>query len=412
MQTETVIGIDLCSDYTVLHRYGTEQVTTIPTVICRDREEEVFSIGEEAYRRTLRGGGVLVDKLLRLARRGGTATIGGTCYEAGQLLQIFLKKALCAVLKTEEPSFRTVSSLIITLSKNSEDSIGAVRDAARAIGFSEDRLRIISHTEAMMYYILSGEKEFFSSAVALFDLSEEKLFYYEMKVIRGMQRMSVVGEGRPMDESFNLDILKNEAGRKLGDNILLACAEKLMAKKNYSAVFLTGKGFEQIDSFPQFREFICRRRRVLAEQGLFARGASAAAMDRRREQTAFPYVFICESRLQVDVSMNIRRRNREERLLLASAGEFWEETRGRIEVIPWQQDYVDIDIQPVDRLRGKKTVRIPLKGFPERPDRCTRVSIDLSFPSAGRMRLCLSDEGLGEIFPRSDACVIEEIELT
>lgn len=477
----TAIGIDLCGDYTSIHIYGKEDALLIPTVICRDKDAELFSIGEEAYRRTLTGGGVLVDKLLRLAAKDGTATIGGVCYRARQLLGIFLTEAVKEALlqnrtlreMTAEPetaegelliaslnlsketevkketgssgetvSFSQteaaaaaesavsakavkavlredkntdwraeVSELCVTLPELSENELSAAREALDLLGLPKKRVHILSHTEAMMYYVLSREKEFYNSTVALFNLSEEKLFYYEMKVLRGLQKINVAGDGVPMDEGFNIDILKSEAGRKLGDNILFGCAEKMMAKKNYSSVFLTGKGFEEIDYFPQFKEFICRRRRACTEKALFARGASEAAFDRTREQTAFPYVFLCESRLRADISLNVVTKNREERLMLASAGDAWSDIRGRIEFIPHKQDYIDIDISPADRILKRKTVRIPLQGFPERPDRCTRISLEVSFRNAEHMHLCLKDKGLGELFPKSDVCIYEEIEI-
>ena len=150
---------------------------------------------------------------------------------------------------------------------------------------------------------------------------------------------------------------------------------------------------------------------MLAEKGLFAIGASAAAYDRTCPETAFPYVFICESRLRCDISMNVVTRNREERLILAAAGDPWAETRSRIELIPYQQNYIDLDIMPADRLRKPKTVRIPLMGFPERPDRCTRLLVELSFPSADKLRVGIRDKGLGEIFPKTDASIYEEIDI-
>ncbi|MDO4265388.1 MAG: DUF5716 family protein [Eubacteriales bacterium] len=407
------VGIDLCSDYTELHIYGNDNTVSIPTVICRDREKELFSIGEEAYRRTLGGGGVLVDKLLRLALRNGTATIGGTCYRGRALLSVFLKEALSELLSGEEPLSlpEAVTELVITVPVLSEEAEETVRSAVSPLGIPEERIRLIGHTEAMMYYVLSRDRDLYNSTVAVFNLSEEKLFYYEMKVLRGIRRQSVAGEGAPMDEGFSLDILKNEAGRKLGDSILASFAGRVMARKNYSAVFLTGKGFEETEHFPQFCELICRRRKVLSESGLFARGASEAANDRQRPESAFPYIFLCESRIASDISMEVMTRTREERILLTEAGTPWTEAGGRVEVIPSRQDYIGIDIVPVDKSRKQKNVKIPLMGFPTRPDRCTRVQIELSFSSARKLKLCLRDKGFGEIFPGTDACIYEEIEI-
>lgn len=406
----TAIGIDLCGDDTTVHISGSEEAFTLPTVICRERETERFSVGEEAYRRTLDGEGVLVDKLLRLAERGGTATIGGTCYKAQELLNLFLREAVSRVLP-EGSDVSEIGALTVSVTAPKGGAREAALTAARSLGLPADRIRVIGHTEAMMYYILSGEQAFYHNTAALYHLTEEGLFYYEMQLLRGVRRVSAAGDGMALDEGFNLDILKTEAGRKLGDSILVSCAGKLMARKNYSAVFLTGKGFADMDCFPQFRSFLCRRRRVLSETGLFARGASAASADRLRGKTAYPYVFLCESRLPADISISVMNRKREEQLLLAEAGQPWEESTAQAELLPCRQDYIDIDITPANRTEQKRTVRVPLRGFPKRPDRCTKIALSVSFPQAGTLRLCVKDRGLGEIFPASDACVYEEIEI-
>ena len=54
---------------------GREEAWVLPTVICRKREVEEWSVGEDAYKYTLMGEGVIVDKLLSLAAKEGTSTI-------------------------------------------------------------------------------------------------------------------------------------------------------------------------------------------------------------------------------------------------------------------------------------------------------------------------------------------------
>ena len=87
-----VIGLDLNDDYTQICCYDKEKSWTIPTVICRRKEEEVWLSGEEAYAATLLGEGVIVDKLLKMAAKDGTSTIGGICYGGGTLLKLFIEK--------------------------------------------------------------------------------------------------------------------------------------------------------------------------------------------------------------------------------------------------------------------------------------------------------------------------------
>ena len=71
-----VVGIDLCDEYTQVNCPEKEEAWTIPTVICRNRNADEWYVGEEAYAHTLKGDGIIVDKLVNLALRDGTATLG------------------------------------------------------------------------------------------------------------------------------------------------------------------------------------------------------------------------------------------------------------------------------------------------------------------------------------------------
>ena len=62
-----IIGIDLCDNYTQAAVLGREDAWMLPTVICRKKAAEEWYVGEDAYKYTLVGEGVIVDKLLSLA---------------------------------------------------------------------------------------------------------------------------------------------------------------------------------------------------------------------------------------------------------------------------------------------------------------------------------------------------------
>ena len=91
-----------------------------------------------------------------------------------------------------------------------------------------DRVHVISHTEGFIYYVLSQKKELWTNQVGLFELSGERLCYYEMKVQRGMRRNMVQAEAQNQEEAFNLDILDSPSGSRLADKILTACGESFL----------------------------------------------------------------------------------------------------------------------------------------------------------------------------------------
>lgn len=126
----------------------------------------------------------------------------------------------------------------------------------------------------MIYYMLSQKKEIWSGTVGMFDLSEQELRYYEMKVQRGLKKNAVLAEYETMEESFSLDILETPSGAKLGDKILCTCADRLMQRKLYSAVFLMGKGFEKREWAEDFMKLLCTKRRVYMETAMFAKMAA------------------------------------------------------------------------------------------------------------------------------------------
>ena len=65
---------------------------------------------------------------------------------------------------------------------------------------------------------------------------------------------------------------------------------------------------------------------------------------------------------------------------------------------------------PLDS-RKKKLVSIPLEGFPERPERTTRVHIQVKFLDENTMDVRLKDQGFGELFPSSGVQIRQEVML-
>ena len=403
-----VIGLDLNDDYTQICCYDKEKSWTIPTVICRRKEEETWLSGEDAYAATLLGEGVIVDKLLKLAAKDGTSTIGGICYSGSTLLKLFIQKML--EYPKKEFGKDKVAQLVITLQNVDARLLDTLMYCADFLGIPRERVHVISHTESFIYYVLSQKKELWTNQVGLFELSSERLCYYEMKVIRGMRRNMVQAEAQNQEEAFNLDILDSPSGSKLADKILCSCGEKLLSRKLFSTVLLTGKGFERQDWAGGFMRLACNRRKVFVESYLFAKGAAYKGADYTHEDTSYPYIFVCEGRLRAEVALKVLRRGRESNLVVASYGDNWYESKSSLDLIVDGQNEIEFTITPLDS-KKKKLVRIPLSGFPERPPRTTRVELKVGFTDEETMMMVIEDKGFGELFPATKAVVKQEVSL-
>ena len=401
-----VIGLDLNDDYTRISCYDREKSWTIPTVICRKKEEEVWLAGEEAYACTLVGEGVIVDKLLKMVRKDGTSTIGGIRYTGRELLNLFVQKML--EYPKREFGEERVAQLVISLQKVDAKMTDTLIYCADFLGLPREQVHVISHMESFVYYVLSQKKDLWTNQVGLFDLSNQRLCYYEMKVQRGLRRNMVQADSEDMEEAFNLDILDSPSGSRLADRILCSCGERLLSKKLFSSIFLTGKGFDRQDWAAEFMKLACHRRKVFAEPVLFSRGAAYKGADCMQAATSYPYIFICEGRLKSEVSMRVTRGQKEGWLVLASYGDNWYESKSTMDFILDDQEELEFTITPLDA-KKKKLVRIPLTGFPTRPPRTTRIQMSLAFLDERTMVTVIKDKGFGELFPATDACVKQEV---
>ena len=404
-----MIGIDLCDTYTQAAVLGREEVWVLPTVICRKKTKEEWFIGEEAYKHTLMGDGVIVDKLLSLALKNGTSTISSIKYDGIWLLGTYLEKLL-DMIRAEYPGV-PVGQMVISLKNMEMKMMDQLMNCADYLQIPRESVHIASHTECFVYYVLSQRRDVWGSQVGMFALSDEDLRYYELKVSRGPRQMTALAEYEPLEEGFNLNILDSTSGSRMADKILCACSERKLQKKLFSAVFLTGKGFTKTDWAPEFMKKVCHRRRVFVEPALFARGAALKADDYLNEKTSYPFVCICEGKLRSTVTMEVVKRDTKVQMALAVAGESWYEARSVLEVILDNQDDIALTIHPYHDAKQKRVVKIPLEGFPKRPNKTTRVRIAAGFLDEKTMVIKIVDRGFGELFPKSDAEIYQEVSL-
>lgn len=404
-----ILGLDLCDGYTQMVCDQEEKIWTLPTVVCKKKMEDQWLVGEDAFAAALSGEGIMVDKLVKLVHKDGTATIGGIKYGGMQLLTQFLLRVV--ELAREEYQTDRIKRLLVSAPKVEQGLLECVQKCADCLGIPKEAVSVISHTESFMYYVLSQKREVWNNQIGMFDLSADNLLcYYEMKVQRGMRQTTVVAEREQLEESFSLDILKSPPGAKLADKILCSCAGRLLQKKTFSSIFLTGKGFEEREWAEEFMKLVCARRRVYGESALFAKGALYRAVDLMREKTAYPYVCICEGRLDSSVTMKVLHKDQENQLVLASAGESWHEAGKEVELILDHQDYLEFIITALDP-KKKKAVRMLLEGFPKRDDRTLKVLLKVGFLDERTMTVAVKDQGFGDFFPSTGASVRQEVML-
>lgn len=402
------LGLDLCDDYSQLSYYnrktsGAEAVSAgqderfclVPTILCKKKGSDEWFIGQEAYRRALLGEGIIVDRLVSLAVKSGTATMEERKYTAAELLERYIGKLLELILKDEDSR---IAQLVFTVQKLEPVLMDLLVKVGDHLEIPRDAIHIVSHTEAYLFYVLGRSGSAPQHASCLFDLGETGFHYYEMRIVRGRTPQIVEGIHEELEEGFSLDILEQESGMKLADSIVNACAQRQMGKKIIHSVYLTGKGFEQTNWAEESLKWLCQGRRVYAGQNLFAQGAAYIAWDHTRPQTAYPYICLCEGRISSTITMEVLHQGKSCQLVVASAGSNWYESRVDAELIVDQEDQIHFQVQTIGE-PDSRTWTLSLDSFPKRPPKTTRLELIFAFVEENSMMVRVIDKGFGELFP-------------
>ena len=121
------------------------------------------------------------------------------------------------------------------------------------------------------------------------------------------------------------------------------------------------------------------------ETAIFAKGAAMKAEDYLNESGSGSFVCLCEGKLKSTVSLEVMKRDTKTEISLASAGESW------YEVIPDGEKEICFTITPQQEPKKKRTVKILLEGFPERPNKTTKIRVAVGFLDEKTMVVKLTD---------------------
>ena len=394
-----VLGIALSDISTNLIFYPDDEALIFPTVISKKKGEDAWVVGEDAYALALDGKGIITDKLLKLTRKDGIATIDGTRYEGKEILKIYFREIINAGMEKlykEKPE-----EVVVAMAGLEEDIVGDIREAFVGLGYQPNHIHIISKEESFIYFVLSLKKDIWNNKVGMYDLSDVSLTYYEMLVNRNSRKLLVNAESENMDEAFNLQILNNPSGAKLADKILTSVAEKVMDKKKFSSIFLTGQVFAEHEWAEGFISYLCSRGKVYLDTNIFAKGAAFKGVDLASENSIYNLTALCEGRLKSDVCINVENNGKDGKIYLAKAGDFWDETDTELLMIPDEKEVIDISVVGVDG-KVKKNIPIVLDFLPKRPIKTRRFYFRTKFRDDKIMDVEIEDAGFGDMYPPTD----------
>ncbi len=319
-------------------------------------------------------------------------------------LELFLKKSL----KLLKPygKVHEAAAVVFSVEEMEEGLVERIKKAAmQLIGISESRIYIQTWRESFCAYVLNQPREIWRHHAVLFG--------YEGEVLRAAS-LNINPHTKPflarVESGENWQIPLSGLQPKEKDEAFQALIREVFASRPVSAVYLVGEGFEE-KWYEGSLRLLCNGRRVFAGNNLYAKGACYRAAQSVQPRERAPYVFLGADKISYNVGLRTPGMGKAGVYTLLNAGESWYEAKAECEALLCEEPIVEVIFQPMQGTEGQKESLL-LDGLPDRPPRTTRVRIGVEFLSVDRLRVSIRDLGFGELFPSTDLCWTEEVELS
>lgn len=422
----TAMGIDISSDYTQISyvckgenepkslsvKPG-EDKYLIPTIMYKIKNVNDWCIGDDARHRSYENDdeSYIVRDLLARVESKEAMYLDDVKYTGVDLLKIYLEELLKLTERLEKlgkPDYITV-----TARKADKTFMKAVYKALEILGFEENRISAISHTESFIYYTLGQKKDIWVNDVALFDFNNEHFSYKKLSIARNKIPNIVTVKEMDYSDEIDMSYLDSERDKRSADEKFLSIINREFYKQIISSVFLTGEGFYSDFAENSLVE-LCSKRRVFKGHNLYVKGACIAAMEKNLTKTADDYIFQCEGRTKVTIGLMIKHNGRNTAVVLSKAGTNWYEAGAKAEGILDETKSIQLVLSsPYDGCT--KNVRIDLSSLPDRPNKTTRIGISLAYINENKCEIAVNDLGFGEFYKATgivvkETFVIDEIQ--
>ena len=411
MVENLLIGIDLGKHYSQISVYDErkKQIVTIspfperdngliPTVLGVAEDRNTWFYGNECIERA----DAIVTDMLEGIERGEDFLLYETKISKEVVIEKFLKK-LFLLVKTDYPS-SNIEKVVITVHTKNAHVEHTISTALENLGIGKNRFLLQSYEESYITYALGQKKELWFQDVALFDFNENK----QISIDRTTEPMAIYVIKKDYSQFLSAQKLKEESRSRLA-YAFLNIAREALNKQSISTVYITGEGF--LNSFAkEVLPELCIGRRVFAGSNLYTRGACYKAMmlaERKKEEN---YVFMGEGSIFCNIFLPVYKDGKDEYVILSKFGTVWKEAGNWAEVI--LDDETELQIIINDPLKKEdKILIISLDGIPNRPNRMTRLSIQIEFLDVDEFIITVKDLGFGNFYKTSNRIWEKQVNL-
>lgn len=360
--------------------YGEENYCVPMAVSKREGIGQWFT-GEEAISRAGEPGVRQIPDLYQKALSGESIIVDAELYTGEEIFSIYLRRLFA--MAQNMSGIKDTQLVVFCVAQVTKEAVGLFLRCAEKCGVPKENVAVIDKKESFYYYCLSQSEDKRRHDMVLFE--NEGINVYALRLNKSDTDN---GELISLDEKYyTLDEKDRDSSF---DEIL----KEMLRGNIVSTIYLTGSGFSR-DWMNLSLQRAMLGHRVFAGQNLYTRGAVYAGMVKTKS-VQWPYTYIGDHELKLNVSLRVSDLNQMKFLNLISAGESWYEERGECEVILDGTPEIEVYIGKPDSRKTVVSV-LSLKDLPERENRLTRLRITATPLSDKKVSIVILDLGFGEI---------------
>ena len=408
MAKELILGIDFSRDYAQLAyidnkgnpqsvSMGTADNYLIPSAVCYNSGMNEWSAGDEAVNKGKLVGSQLYQDLPLLFEED---------IEKGKLHQIMtVFFSYLIKLAVNECNGRLIKNILVTVEEVNPAILKGMAEVFAGLGYGEEDVKIISHSESFVYYTLNQNKDIWINKVLFLELNRHQFSCRRLEVIKGKEPHVADVEVEDLSGMLTLEMVEKDA--QAADRILADYMEDLLKQHVVSGIYLSGEGFYK-DGWQKTLQIICRNRRVFKGNNLIVKGAAYGAKETFLPSTLDQYLIACKGRTRVKITMALEYKGKDSNITLSNIGDYWYNARSRVECIMEKPTQAVFEIQDLIT-HTSENFTMDLREFPEREPNTTRIEVDFKYTDENKFEIQISDLGFGEFFESSGMVIKKEI---
>ena len=361
-----------------------------PSILCKRIEQDDFCVGLEAKYFGKEKGGVLVEKLYEICEKEESVQVAGINYEPWELLAHFLKGMMrfLGILDI----VKNTKCVVLTSKNLSHIQVQNFQKAFETLKFPAEKVMLMDYCESFYYYAMTQKRETWNRSIGWYDFKGDKVTFRKLS-LDSTTRPVLVRMSEPVETELNEeDELRDEDFSKF--------IKETLQRELFSSIQITGEGFDQSWAENSVKLLCFQKRKVYFGNNLFAKGACAAGVEKMENKALKAYRYLSPALVLSDVGMEMRVMGSPTYHPLIEAGTNWYECKAHCEFILDDVKELVFVVSTMGHSEKKK-VAMELTDLPERPNKTTRLSLDLEFESPKQCRITVEDLGFGEMFPAS-----------